>query len=93
MEPSVLNIAIKRNQQKYGVTFMVAMTTQCMVVPGKYLCKNQIASLAQLIETFFYKEKKKVPHSIFETSLLHRPPTRHRAALSSVHSTLLSALL
>jgi hypothetical protein len=62
MEPSVFSIAIKRNKQKYGAISMVAMTTskQCIVVPWKilYLCNNQIASLAQFIDTCFYKEKK-----------------------------------
>jgi hypothetical protein len=72
MEPSVFNIAIKRNKRKYGATSTVAMTTdkQCIVIVvhnGKYLCNNQVA-IAQFIDTCFYKEKK-VPHSIFETRL------------------------
>jgi hypothetical protein len=32
-----------------------------MLYHGKYLCNNQIASLAQFIDTCFYNEK--VPHS------------------------------
>jgi hypothetical protein len=68
----VFNIAIKRNKRKYEATSTVAMTTciQCIVVPwkiprsienfsillGKYLRNNQVASIAQFIDTYFYKE-------------------------------------
>jgi hypothetical protein len=34
----------------------------------KYICNNQIASVAQFIDTCFYNEK--VPHSTFETDLI-----------------------
>jgi hypothetical protein len=73
MEPSVFNIEIKRNKRKYGVTSTVTMTItskQCIVVPWKIpILNNQVASLAQFINTCFYKEQK-VPLSIFETGLL-----------------------
>jgi hypothetical protein len=64
MEPSVFKISLKINKQKYGTTSMVAMTTskQCIfdvfLYDGKYLCNDQIANLAQFIDTCFDKEKK-----------------------------------
>jgi hypothetical protein len=69
MEFFVFNIAIKRNERKYGGTSTVAMTkAKCILLcHGKYLCNNQISSLAQFIDTW---QGKKVPHSIFETRLL-----------------------
>jgi hypothetical protein len=78
----MFNIAIRRNKRKCGATSTVAKTTskQCIVLQWKIpICNNQIASLAQFINTCFYK-KKKVPHSIFETRLLplskqHMPST------------------
>jgi hypothetical protein len=36
----------------------VAMETNVLLYHRKYLCNNQIASLAQFIDTCFYKEKK-----------------------------------
>jgi hypothetical protein len=71
MGPSVFNIALKRNKRKYGATSTVAITLskQCIVVPWKIPCKNQIK--LQVLPNLLTpaSTKKKVPHSIFETRL------------------------
>jgi hypothetical protein len=66
MEPSVSNIAIKRNKQKYGATSTVVMTTSKQWENTYETIKLQVLpNLLTPVST-----RKKVPHSIFETRLL-----------------------
>jgi hypothetical protein len=70
MEPSVFNIAIKRNKRKYGATSTVVMTTSkqyCCTMENTY-ATIKLQVLPNLLTPA--STRKKVPHSIFETGLL-----------------------
>jgi hypothetical protein len=70
----VFNVALKRKKRNYEATSTVAMATSKQLYHGKYICNNQIASVAQFIDTCFYKEKKcpiLLLKLVYSKSLLH----------------------
>jgi hypothetical protein len=69
IEPSLFNIAVKRNKQKYGVISTVAMTTSEQVLLENIYATIKLQVLSNLLTPASIR-KKKVSHSIFETGLL-----------------------
>jgi hypothetical protein len=70
MEPSVFNIVLQSNKQKYRATSTIAMTTnkQCIVVLLKIYATIKLQVLPSLLTPV--STRKKVARFIFETRLL-----------------------
>jgi hypothetical protein len=75
METSVFNIAIRETSENTEPPprLQWQQVNNVLLYHGKYLCNNQIASLAQFIDTCFYKEKKWPILRIFKLVLPNRP--------------------